>query len=108
MKKRLVILGAGESGFGAAVLGQKQGYDVFVSEGGKIKDNYKKLLNDWKIKFEEGKHTVNEILNADLIMKSPGIPEKAEMVKKIRAKNIKVVSEIEFASWYTKARITVN
>ncbi len=105
MKKRLVILGAGESGFGAAVLGQKQGYDVFVSDGGKIKDNYKKLLNDWKVKFEEGKHTVDEILNADLVMKSPGIPEKAEMVKKIRAKNIKVVSEIEFASWYTKAKI---
>ena len=105
MGKRLVILGAGESGFGTAVLGLKQGYDVFVSDGGKIKDIYKKQLNDWKVEFEEGTHTIDKILNADLVMKSPGIPEKAEIVKQIRAKGIKVVSEIEFASWYTDAKI---
>ncbi|MES2621565.1 MAG: UDP-N-acetylmuramoyl-L-alanine--D-glutamate ligase [Bacteroidota bacterium] len=105
MKKRLVILGAGESGFGAAVLGMKQGYDVFVSDAGKIKANYKKLLEERKIKYEEGKHTEEKILNADLVMKSPGIPDKAEMVKKIRAKGIKVVSEIEFGSWFTEAQI---
>lgn len=105
MGKRLVILGAGESGFGTAVLGLKRGYDVFVSDGGKVKDIYKKQLNDWKVEFEEGTHTMDKILNADLVMKSPGIPEKAEIVKKIRAKGIKVVSEIEFASWYTDAKI---
>src|SRR5271154_3257883 len=105
MKKKLAILGAGESGFGAAVLGLKQGYEVFVSDGGKIKDGYKKQLEKWKIKFEEGKHSAGKILKADLVMKSPGIPEKADIVKKIRANNIKVVSEIEFASWFTKAKI---
>ncbi len=103
--KRLVILGAGESGFGTAVLGLKQGYDVFVSDGGKIKDIYKKQLNDWKVPFEEGSHTEEKILNADLVMKSPGIPEKADMVKKIRKAGIQLVSEIEFGSWYTNAKI---
>ena len=105
MKQRLVILGAGESGFGTAVLGIKQGYDVFVSDGGKIKDNYKKQLEDWKIEYEEEKHTEEKILNADVVMKSPGIPEKAEMVKKIRKQGIKIVSEIEFGSWFTNAQI---
>ena len=105
MKQRLVILGAGESGFGTAVLGVKQGYDVFVSDGGKIKDIYKKQLTDWKIEFEEAKHTEEKILNADVVMKSPGIPEKAEMVKKIRSAGIKIVSEIEFGSWFTDAQI---
>lgn len=105
MKKRLVILGAGESGFGTAVLGLKQGYDVFVSDAGKIKNNYKQQLSDWKIEYEESKHTEEKILNADIVMKSPGIPEKAEMVKKIRKAGIKVVSEIEFGSWYTDAKI---
>ncbi len=105
MKQRLVILGAGESGFGTAVLGIKQGYDVFVSDGGKIKDNYKNLLNEWKIEYEEAKHTEEKILNADVVMKSPGIPEKAEMVKKIRKQGIKIVSEIEFGSWFTNAQI---
>lgn len=105
MKKRLVILGAGESGFGTAVLGVKQGYDVFVSDGGKIKDIYKKQLEDWKIEYEEAKYTDEKILNADVVMKSPGIPEKAEMVKKIRKQGIKIVSEIEFGSWFTNAQI---
>jgi UDP-N-acetylmuramoylalanine--D-glutamate ligase len=105
MKKRLVILGAGESGFGTAVLGMKQGYEVFVSDGGKVKDVYRKQLHESKIEFEEGKHSEEKILNADLVMKSPGIPDKAEMVKKIRKQGIKIVSEIEFASWFTNAEI---
>ena len=105
MKKRLVILGAGESGFGTAVLGMKQGYEVFVSDGGKVKDAYRKQLHESKIEFEEGKHNEEKILNADLVMKSPGIPDKAEMVKKIRKQGIKIVSEIEFASWFTNAEI---
>lgn len=95
--KRLVILGAGESGIGAALLGRQQGYDVFVSDGGKIKDNYRQELFDNNIDFEEGTHAEEKILNADEVMKSPGIPEKNEMVKKIRAKGIPVISEIELA-----------
>jgi UDP-N-acetylmuramoylalanine--D-glutamate ligase len=105
MKQRLVILGSGESGFGTAVLGRKEGYEVFVSDGGKIKDKYKKLLKEHKVEFEEGQHTDDKILNADVVMKSPGIPEKAEMVRKLRKEGVKIVSEIEFASWYTDAKI---
>lgn len=105
MKKRLVVLGAGESGVGTAVLGMKQGYDVFVSDGGKVKPIYKEELTRSKIKFEEGKHTEEKILNADVVMKSPGIPDKAEIVKNIRKQGIKVVSEMEFTSWYTDAKI---
>ena len=97
MKHRLVILGAGESGIGAAILGKQKGYDVFVSDGGTIIDKYKKELFDNEIEFEEGTHTEEKILNADEVMKSPGIPEKNEMVKKIRAKGIEVISEIELA-----------
>lgn len=103
--KRLVILGAGESGFGTAVLGKKEGYAVFVSDMGKISDKYQALLNEHNIEFESEQHTEEKILNADLVMKSPGIPEKAEMVKKLREKGVKIVSEIEFASWYTNAQI---
>jgi UDP-N-acetylmuramoylalanine--D-glutamate ligase len=105
VKQRIVILGAGESGWGTAVLAVKQGYDVFVSDGGAIKDLYKSDLKSRGIDFEEKQHTDTKILNADLVMKSPGIPEKAEIVKKIRAKGIKIVSEIEFASWFTNAQI---
>jgi UDP-N-acetylmuramoylalanine--D-glutamate ligase len=101
----LVVLGAGESGVGTAVLGLQKGYKVFVSDSNKIKDQYKKQLKDWAIEFEEGTHSADRILNANLVMKSPGIPDKAEIVKTIRAKGIKVVSEIEFASWFTKAKI---
>ena len=97
MNKRLVILGAGESGVGAALLGQQQGYDVFVSDGSPIKENYKKELRDNRIPFEEGGHTEELVLNAGEVMKSPGIPEKADMVKKIRARGIPVISEIELA-----------
>lgn len=97
MSHRLVILGAGESGIGAAILGKKQGYDVFVSDAGAIKENYRKDLTDHAIEFEEKQHTADKILNATEVMKSPGIPEKNEMVKQIRAKGIPVISEIELA-----------
>ena len=100
MKKRFVILGAGESGVGAALLAKQKGYDVFVSDGGSIKENYKLELQLNKIEFEEGQHTTEKILNADEVMKSPGIPEKNELVKQIRAKGIEVISEIEFAYRY--------
>jgi len=100
MTKRLVILGAGESGVGAAILAKQQGYDVFVSDGGKIKEEYKMELSINKIEFEESTHTEAKILNAVEVMKSPGIPEKNELVKKIRAKGIAIISEIEFAYRY--------
>lgn len=94
---RLIILGAGESGIGAALLAKQQGYEVFVSDGGTIKEKYKNELSAGGIEFEEGKHSEEKILSADEIMKSPGIPEKNELVKKIRAKGINVISEIELA-----------
>jgi UDP-N-acetylmuramoylalanine--D-glutamate ligase len=105
MKQRLVILGAGESGVGTAVLGMKQGYDVFVSDKGKIAPKYAKVLDEYKVQYESGQHTEEKILSADVVMKSPGIPDKAEMVKKLRAQGTKIVSEMEFASWYTDAQI---
>jgi len=97
MKKRLVILGGGESGVGAAVLASKEGYEVFLSDGGPLKDNYRKDLQQLGIEFEEGGHTEEKILNAEEVMKSPGIPDKHSMVKKIRARGIPVISEIELA-----------
>jgi len=97
MKKRIVILGSGESGVGAALLAKQQGYDVFVSDGSSIKEVYKNELIQGQIDFEESQHTVEKILNADEVMKSPGIPEKNELVKIIRAKGIPVISEIELA-----------
>ncbi len=103
MEQRLVILGGGESGVGTAILGKKKGYDVFLSDFGKIKNNYKEILGLHGIKWEEEKHTEDLILNADVVMKSPGIPDKSPMVKKILEKGIKVISEIEFAIQYTKA-----
>lgn len=101
---RLVILGGGESGVGTAILGKKQGYDVFVSDFGKIKDNYKEVLNLNGIKWEEELHTDKKIMNADVVMKSPGIPDKSPVVKKLIKKNIPVISEIEFAAPFTKAK----
>ncbi|MEN9523798.1 MAG: UDP-N-acetylmuramoyl-L-alanine--D-glutamate ligase [Bacteroidota bacterium] len=101
MKKRLVILGGGESGAGTAVLGKQQGFDVFLSDKNLIADKYKVLLQQHNIDFEEGQHTEEKILNADEVMKSPGIPEKVELIKKIRAKGIHVISEIEFAARYS-------
>ena len=97
MKHRLIILGAGESGVGAAILGKKEGYEVFVSDAGTIKENYKQELFENEIEFEEGKHSEDKILNATEVMKSPGIPEKNEMVKKIRSASIPVISEVELA-----------
>ena len=97
MQQRLVILGGGESGVGAAVLATKEGYDVFLSDGGALKDSYRQDLQQRGIAFEEGGHTEAKILHADEVMKSPGIPDKNELVKKIRAKGIPVISEIELA-----------
>ena len=104
---RLVILGGGESGVGTAILGKKKGYDVFVSDFGKIKNNYKEVLILNKIKFEDEQHTEDLILNADVVMKSPGIPDKAPIIKKLKEKNIPIISEIEFTSQFTDA-ITVG
>ena len=100
MKKKMVILGAGESGVGAALLAKQQGYDVFVSDGGQIKNPFREELLQNNILFEEATHTEAKILNADEVMKSPGIPEKNELVKKIRAKGIPMISEIELAYRY--------
>jgi len=103
MKKRIVILGAGESGVGSAVLAQKQGYDLFVSDSGTVKDKYRQILISHDIPFEEGCHTLEMILNADEIIKSPGIPESNPLVMSLREKGIPVISEIEFAGRYTDA-----
>jgi UDP-N-acetylmuramoylalanine--D-glutamate ligase len=100
MSKKLVILGAGESGVGTALLAKQQGYDVYVSDGSPIKDYYKLELQLSEIGFEENQHSTERILNADEVMKSPGIPERNELVKQIRAKGINVISEIEFAYRY--------
>jgi UDP-N-acetylmuramoylalanine--D-glutamate ligase len=102
---RLVVIGSGESGAGAAVLAKKKGFDVFVSDKGKIKKEYKKVLSLNGIAYEEGKHTASLILNADEVVKSPGVPEKAEMLKAVRKNKIPVVSEIEFAARYTNATL---
>lgn len=102
---RIVILGAGESGAGAAVLAKKEGFDVFVSDMSKIKDKYKKMLDDRNIEWEEGQHTEEKILNADEIIKSPGIPNEAPMIQKIIAKGIHIISEIEFAGRYTNSKM---
>ncbi len=103
--KRIVILGAGESGAGAAVLAKKEGFDVFVSDMSKINDKYKKILDDHNIEWEEGHHTEEKILNASEIVKSPGIPKEAPMIKKVMEKGIHIISEIEFASRYTNSKM---
>ena len=103
--KRIVILGAGESGAGAAVLAKKEGFDVFVSDMSKIGDKYKKLLDNHQIEWEEGQHTEEKILNADEIIKSPGIPDTAPIIQKIIAKGIHIISEIEFAGRYTNSKM---
>jgi len=100
---RLVVLGGGESGVGTAILGKKKGYDVFVSDFGKIKESYKEVLVINGIDWEEEQHTEDLILNADVVMKSPGIPEKSPIVKKLIGAGIKVISEIEFAKPFTEA-----
>lgn len=103
--KRLVILGGGESGVGTAILGKKKGYEVFVSDKGAIKNKYRKVLEHFEIEWEDQQHTEEKILNADLVMKSPGIPDKIALIQKLKEKGIPVISEIEFASKYTNATI---
>ncbi|WP_320815327.1 UDP-N-acetylmuramoyl-L-alanine--D-glutamate ligase [Flavobacterium sp.] len=105
--KRLVILGGGESGVGTAILGKKKGYDVFVSDFGKIKETYKEVLTINAISWEDEQHTEALILNADVVMKSPGIPEKTPIVKNLIELGIPVISEIEFAVQFTDA-VTVG
>lgn len=103
--KRIVVLGAGESGTGAAILAQQQGFEVFVSDLALIQPGYKKMLDDAGVPWEEKQHTESLILNADEVIKSPGIPDKAPLMKKIVAAGIPVISEIEFAGRYTTSRM---
>ena len=105
MSKRLVILGAGESGVGAAILGKQQQFDVFVSDRGRIATKYKDLLLEENIAFEEGCHSEEKILTADLVVKSPGIPDRTPLVEKLRNQDVSVISEIEFGSWFTQAKL---
>ena len=105
MSKKIVILGAGESGTGAAILSQTKGFEVFVSDSSFIKDEYKALLDSYQISWEEGHHTTTEILNADEVIKSPGIPNTAPIIKQIIERGIPIISEIEFAGRYTNAKM---
>lgn len=102
--QRVVVLGGGESGTGSAVLAKVKGLDVFLSDSGKLKEDAKELLRKWDIDFEEGGHTVEKILNADEVIKSPGIPETAPLIVAIREKGIRIISEIEFAGRYCNAK----
>lgn len=102
---KVIVLGGGESGFGAAYLAKKKGVEVFLSDKGEIRENYKQMLMDSGIEFEEGKHSEERILNAEWVVKSPGIPKKAELITKIQEKGIRLSSEIEFASEFTDAKI---
>lgn len=108
MSKRVIILGGGESGTGAAMLAKKVGYDVFVSDSGLLKEKYKSVLNANAISFEEGVHSEEKILNSDLIIKSPGIPDNAELIKKIKSKGIEIMDEIEFAFIHLDSRQPVK
>lgn len=104
-KGTLVILGAGESGVGAAILGKQKGFQVFVSDAGQIADSYKQILNRENIDFEEGKHTESRLLEADLIIKSPGIPPTVPVIQKLKQVGKSIIGEIEFAAQYTNAKI---
>lgn len=104
MREKIVILGAGESGAGSAVLALKKGFDVFVSDLGKIKDKYKKILDGNNIRWEEGRHSTDEIMTASEVIKSPGIPESSPLVRSLREKGIPVISEIEFAGRYASGK----
>lgn len=104
LNKHIAILGAGESGVGAAILAKKMGWNVFVSDFGAIKDEFKTELTENGFEWEEGKHSEERILNADLIIKSPGIPDKAPLIKKLREKGVKIISEIEFGGYYSNAK----
>lgn len=105
MQENLVILGGGESGVGAALLGKKQGFRVFLSDRGNLKEEYRNKLTQNGIEFEEGKHSEERILNADLVVKSPGIPKKAPLIEELKNRHVPIISEIEFASRYTTAKI---
>ncbi len=105
MQKRIVILGAGESGTGTAVLAKKQGAEVFVSDAGTIREEYARELDAHGVAWEQGKHSFELILNADEVIKSPGIPDTAEVVKKLRYAGIPVISEIDYAARYTAAKL---
>lgn len=104
LNKHIAILGAGESGVGAAILAKKMGWNVFVSDYGAIKDEFKTELTENGFEWEEGKHSEERILNADLVIKSPGIPDKAPLIKKLREKGVKIISEIEFGGYYSNAK----
>ncbi|MEN8665914.1 MAG: Mur ligase family protein, partial [Flavobacteriaceae bacterium] len=103
--KKLVVLGAGESGVGAALLGQQQGYQVWVSDHGAVKAAYKKVLTHHEIAWEENGHTEVEILKADVVVKSPGIPNTVPLVLALRAQGIAVIDEVEFAAQFTNATL---
>jgi len=105
LSKKIVILGGGESGIGTAILAKKEGYEIFLSDKGKIKDKYKEVLRHIEIEWEDEKHTESKIFDADVVMKSPGIPDTAPMIKQLREKGISVVSEIEFASWFSEVPV---
>ena len=103
--KNIVVLGGGISGYGSAVLAKKKGHKVFLSDAGRVAERYSKVLDEWGVEWEQGGHTMERILAADLVVKSPGIPEKAEVVKALRAQNTPIISEMEFAAKYMgKAR----
>ena len=102
---RVVVLGGGESGVGSAVLAKAKGFDVFLSDMGKISEKYAAMLQEWDIPYEQGKHSEELILNADEVIKSPGIPKEAPMIQKVMAKGTPIISEIEFAGRYTDAKM---
>ena len=104
MKSKLVILGGGESGTGAALLAMKKGFDVFVSDISNIKEEYKTILNEHNIPWEENKHTQSKILEAGEVVKSPGIPDKVKIIQLIIETRINIISEIEFASRYSSSK----
>ncbi|MGB5363499.1 MAG: UDP-N-acetylmuramoyl-L-alanine--D-glutamate ligase [Aureibaculum sp.] len=103
--QKIAVLGGGESGVGTAILAKKKGYQVFVSDKGKIAEKYKKVLSHNEILFEEGKHTEEKVFDADVVMKSPGIPDKLNLIKELQKRKITIISEIEFASQFTNATI---
>ena len=98
--KKIVVLGGGISGYGSAVLAKKKGFEVFLSDMGKVADKYAAILDEWGIEWEQGQHTMERILAADEVIKSPGIPEKAAAVQALRAQGTPIISEMEFASRY--------
>ena len=107
MKRKIAVLGGGISGYGSAILAKKKGFDVFLSDMGKIADRFKARLDEWEVEYEEGQHTEERILDANEVIKSPGIPDTAPMVRKIRERGIPVISEIEFAARYKGVAKTI-